>query len=213
MDFFDYHEYNDSGSLDSYDSLGIDKPCIIGECGQGTKTWDDSIQKNANEAFMRNAWNNGYAGVLLWQYNYPGASEILTLVNSDASWRPVCYSIQDFSIQHCEDINMGAPCEPIEEIEDKYKVYFGNNPAKLEEGVKIYFASNEDKPFFMTIYNLRGEKIKTLISDKVFLKYIRHEIIWYCDDDNNKKVLPGIYLLHIKFGDEPPQKKLIGVVE
>jgi len=62
VDFFDFHRYDDSGDLPRYDSLGISKPCIIGECGQETKELDDSLQETAIKKFLENSKNLGYSG-------------------------------------------------------------------------------------------------------------------------------------------------------
>lgn len=101
LDFFDFHRYLDTWDLPDYSSLGLNTPCIIGECGQGTKQWSDSIQLNATSAFLNNALSKGYAGCFPWCYNYKGftdlASNYLSLINLDGSWRPVCSMISEFA--------------------------------------------------------------------------------------------------------------------
>ncbi len=65
VDFFDFHMYDDSGDLPRYDSLGISKPCIIGECGQKTKEWNDSLQVTAVKKSLENSKELGYSDVFL----------------------------------------------------------------------------------------------------------------------------------------------------
>lgn len=104
LDFFDFHKYDDYGVLPSYDSLGINIPCIIGECGQGTTKWDNQIQTNAITSFLNNALTNGYAGCFVWNYNFKNFTDArknddcyLSLINPDGSRRPVCSVINEFS--------------------------------------------------------------------------------------------------------------------
>jgi hypothetical protein len=75
----------------------MDKPIYIGECGQGTALWDDAIQSTCELDALNSARSGGYAGVGIWDYNYPGSSEIFSMVNTNGSWRPVCYTIQSWS--------------------------------------------------------------------------------------------------------------------
>jgi hypothetical protein len=97
LDFYDFHNYQDTPSFPMASSLGMDKPIYIGECGQGTALWDDAIQSTCELGALNSARSGGYAGVGIWDYNYPGSSEIFSMVNTNGSWRPVCYTIQSWS--------------------------------------------------------------------------------------------------------------------
>lgn len=97
LDFYDYHAYNSSGKLEQYSSLGLSKPCIVGEFGH--KDWlarylgwlgfahtvDDAEQNNTDSNFMRNAINRGYKGCLIWRYSPVGDPNRILKVNRDAS--------------------------------------------------------------------------------------------------------------------------------
>ncbi len=86
VDFFDFHEYNNNGDLDPYESSDFDgKPCIIGECGYntfgGSSTQTGVEQRDTLRSFMRNALNesdrpHGYAGILPWYYNPTGGNDL-----------------------------------------------------------------------------------------------------------------------------------------
>ena len=102
LDFYDYHELNDDGDLVPYSSLMLDKPCIIGECGQKSENYDDEIYDKAVAKFLKNSWKNGYAGCLLWYYNYKGydvndSNNRYSLITSDGKWRRACYALVDFN--------------------------------------------------------------------------------------------------------------------
>lgn len=105
LDFYDYHEYNDDGNLVPYSNLTLDKPCIIGECGQKSEKYDDEIYDRAVANFLDNSWKNGYAGCLIWYYNYKGydmndSNNRYSLIKSDGSWRRACYKLVDFNEKH-----------------------------------------------------------------------------------------------------------------
>jgi hypothetical protein len=97
LDFYDYHNYQDTPSFPTASSLGMDKPIYIGECGQSTTYWDDSIQNTCELDALNSARSGGYAGVGIWAYQYPGCSDYYSMVNTNASWRPVCYTIQSWN--------------------------------------------------------------------------------------------------------------------
>jgi len=105
LDFYDYHEYNDDGALIPYTNLGLEKPCIIGECGQKNETYDDKMQSSAVRGFLKSAWKNGYAGCLIWNYNYKGydtndANNRYSLITSNGEWRKACNTLVSFSKKH-----------------------------------------------------------------------------------------------------------------
>ena len=99
LDFYDYHHYADAFSLPTVSSLNMDKPIYIGECGQSTTYWDDSIQNACELEALNSAKSGGYAGVGIWCYEYPGSSDYYSMVNTNGSWRPVCYTIQSWNYE------------------------------------------------------------------------------------------------------------------
>lgn len=113
LDFFDYHAYQDDGDLESARDIRralaksrrasrreLELPILIGECGQDAKN-DDEIQRRAVAGFLKNAKSKGYAGALVWSYEWPGVDsskewDRLLKGDGDASWRPAAYEIQKF---------------------------------------------------------------------------------------------------------------------
>ena len=96
LDFYDFHYYGDTPSFPSAASLGMDKPIYIGECGQSTATWSDAIQSTCELDALNSAYNEGYAGVGIWDYEYPGSTDYLAMVNANGSNREVCSTIQNW---------------------------------------------------------------------------------------------------------------------
>ncbi|MGH9909191.1 MAG: hypothetical protein ACRD32_00980 [Nitrososphaerales archaeon] len=109
LDFYDYHEYNDDGDLVSYSNLTLDKPCIIGECGQKNEKYDDEIYDKIIAKFLGNSWKNRYAGCLIWNYNYKGydvndSNNRYSLITSDGKWRRACHALADFNEKHTRNM-------------------------------------------------------------------------------------------------------------
>jgi len=98
LDFYDCHVYDDNGALPAASSLNLDKPVICGEFGQSTSSWNDSIQNSCISKLVPNAINNGWAGVAYWDYEFPGSTDYLAMLNSNGSWRPGVTTLKNFYV-------------------------------------------------------------------------------------------------------------------
>ncbi len=114
LDFYDFHIYNDTGDLPmSYDNLYkelhtatqlLDKPCIVGECGQKRTGFLDDFQKGVVTNFMQQAWHLGFGGCLVWNYNYNNFEYVKrnidhyhSLIYRNGSARPVAGPMSAFA--------------------------------------------------------------------------------------------------------------------
>ena len=70
VDFYDFHVYNDTGSLPKYTDLNLDKPCVIGECGQSNQNVDNNLQRNVVKNFLEHSKKLQYSGCMIWEYGY-----------------------------------------------------------------------------------------------------------------------------------------------
>ncbi len=128
MDFYDFHDYEDvpqdaanfySGdagdnvkAFPTAASLGLDKPILIGECGQSTTTQNTNIQNICIHDYLDIGKTNGFAGVLVWAYGitgYPADTDYLSMLNSDGSWRPVCNTIKNWTYSNPPLISAFTP--------------------------------------------------------------------------------------------------------
>jgi hypothetical protein len=96
LDFYDFHVYADDGYVPAVSTLGVDKPVYMGESGQGTDAWNDTLQNTAENNFLYNTDNGDYAGLGIWDYDYAGANDIYQMLETNGSWRPVCTTIKNF---------------------------------------------------------------------------------------------------------------------
>ncbi len=99
LDFYDFHVYADNGYVPTAASLGMDKPIYMGESGQGTAEWSDTLQNQAEANFLSNTDSGGYAGLGIWDYGYDSGTEsdIYQMLETNGSLRPVATTIKDFN--------------------------------------------------------------------------------------------------------------------
>ena len=95
LDFYDFHVFEDQAGLPTVKELRLDRPVILGSCGQKNSKVDNELQAKTDIAFLTNAFQNGYAGALLSEYG-KGAEASLSLTDNEGKHRPVVAQIQSF---------------------------------------------------------------------------------------------------------------------
>lgn len=83
----------------------------------------------------------------------------------------------------------------------------GNYPNPFNPETSIVFSLKEQGHVELEIYNIKGQKVKSLIDRK--LEAGKHSIVWDGKDSNNNKVSSGIYLYRMKNGKVTKSKKMI----
>ena len=87
----------------------------------------------------------------------------------------------------------------------------GNYPNPFNPTTNIKFSLKADSKVSLIIYNVRGQKVKTLISDNMQAGW--HSIVWNGRDDNGKSVSSGVYFNSFgtadQTGDYTSVKKII----
>ena len=71
-------------------------------------------------------------------------------------------------------------------------ILFQNFPNPFNPSTTIKFSIQDNSKIKLTVYNIKGQKVKTLINDN-FAKG-KHSIIWNGDDELGEPVISGIYL-------------------
>ena len=82
-----------------------------------------------------------------------------------------------------------------------------NYPNPFNPETTISFDLPQDSKVNITVYNIKGQKIKTLINEQI--QKGKHTTIWYGFDENNKPVSSGIYIYKVKAGTEESIKRML----
>ena len=83
----------------------------------------------------------------------------------------------------------------------------GNYPNPFNPETTIHFSLDKQSPVKIDIYNLKGQKVKTLVDET--LSSGKHTIVWNGKDNSNKQVSSGVYLYRMKNGIFTKSKKMI----
>ena len=88
-------------------------------------------------------------------------------------------------------------------IEDEIR----NFPNPFNPSTTIEFSIQNDSKVELSIYNIKGQKIKTLINEQ--MQKGKHSIVWSGVYKNNKPVSSGIYFYEIKAGNQESVKRML----
>ncbi len=83
----------------------------------------------------------------------------------------------------------------------------GNYPNPFNPQTEISYDMKNDEQVSIEIFNVKGEKIKTLVNTKV--KAGNHKVTWLGDDEYGKNVTSGVYFYRMKSGKYSASKKMI----
>lgn len=100
-----------------------------------------------------------------------------------------------FLFYHERSIHLIRTDENIVSVEDylieNYQSYISNFPNPFNPSTTIEFSIQNDSEIKLTIFNIKGQKIKTLINNQ--MQGGNYSTIWNGDDDFGKRVSSGIY--------------------
>jgi len=82
-----------------------------------------------------------------------------------------------------------------------------NYPNPFNPTTTINYSLKKNSKVTLNIYNIKGQKVKQLISDQ--LPAGQHSVVWDGSDENNKPVSSGIYFYKLKTGSYEQTKKMI----
>ncbi len=82
-----------------------------------------------------------------------------------------------------------------------------NYPNPFNPETSITFTIKEAGNVTIDIYNLKGQKVKTLLNE--YRDVGQHKLVWNGKDDNDKQVATGLYLYRMKKGIFSSTKKMI----
>ena len=86
----------------------------------------------------------------------------------------------------------------------------GNYPNPFNPSTTIKYSLREDSKVTLEIFNIKGQKVKQLISNSAGqVSAGQHSVVWNGTDDNGKSVSSGIYFYKLKTGNFEKTKKMI----
>ena len=91
-------------------------------------------------------------------------------------------------LQRTEEIGDFTP------VIDKVKLH-GNYPNPFNPTTKISFSIPDESKVKLTVYNIKGQKVRTLVNDQ--LERGMHDVIWNGRNANNKSVASGVYFYRL----------------
>lgn len=92
-------------------------------------------------------------------------------------------------------------------IEPAVTVLNGNFPNPFNPVTNIKFSLKEAAPVSIDIYNVAGQKVKTLVNGKA--KAGANQVTWNGTDNNGKKVASGVYFYRMSSGKYSSTKKMV----
>ena len=82
-----------------------------------------------------------------------------------------------------------------------------NYPNPFNPETKIEFTLQQDAKATLEIYNVKGQKVKTLVNNSVSQGY--HTVVWNGKDDSNKSVSNGLYFYRLQTDTYDATKKML----
>ena len=114
----------------------------------------------------------------------------------------------DWYIMKIDDIEI-ASTESADELTPIVKptALHGNYPNPFNPTTTISYDLANDGNVAIDIYNIKGQKVKTLVNDRQNAG--AHTVVWNGHDDNGKHVGSGIYFFNMKAGKYTSTRKMI----
>ncbi|MBC8383741.1 MAG: T9SS type A sorting domain-containing protein [Candidatus Cloacimonetes bacterium] len=155
-----------------------------------------------------------------FQYSTAGDAEGRFTSNMTSPYATNTYVNWDFADIWAEDINytfnngypylLQSSVSVDEEIFIQNIAQLKNYPNPFKNVTTISFALPFNAKCSLSIYNLRGQKIRTLLMDRSIDQDQNFSIVWDAKDNSGKDISPGIYFYNlIMNGKTAETKKLI----
>jgi hypothetical protein len=110
--------------------------------------------------------------------------------------------IDDIKIQAYSAVAVDDEVIPVAET-----ALLGNYPNPFNPETAISYSVKSDAPVTLEVYNLKGQKIRTLVNSDV--KGGNYTVTWKGDDEHGNKVASGVYFYKMSSGKFTSSKKMI----
>ena len=148
-----------------------------------------------------------------------------TYVQAPASWTHYSYDLSAYANQtirvaiQCvsanshifmvDNVEIDAPTSTNNENNEVVAISSleGNYPNPFNPETTIAFSTKENGNISLDIYNIRGQKVRTLLNETK--QAGKHTVVWNGKDDNGKNVASGVFFYRMKSGKFSSTKKMI----
>lgn len=184
---FDSHLYTEPG----FDPVRVQ---ISDDKVQWTTLWEDSGRQDWWQRHYIDLSEHAGAKYLRFRLTDNSNHEELT----DPGWTiDNIRIITGTAVSNEDSVN---PSQPVITLGQNY-------PNPFNPSTRISFANAEAGMIRLEIYNIRGQKIKTLINE--YIPAGNHRITWNGDDDSGKQVSSGVYLYRIEGSKQSLTRKML----
>lgn len=121
------------------------------------------------------------------------------------------YWIEDVSTDGETEVHEPITLEvPFEDTPNTYEIYglHQNYPNPFNPSTSISFNLDEESDVELIIYNIKGEKVRAILSSHVYADQVE-TVIWDGNDTNGKQVSSGVYYYKLITDTQEYQKKML----
>ena len=133
--------------------------------------------------------------------------DVIPVVQNTTYWYWIESVSEDGETEVQIPITLRIPFEDIPIIPDDFGLY-QNFPNPFNPSTLISFALKEESDVKLIIYNVKGEKIKTIFNEHVNADEIT-SAVWNGKDANDKDVASGVYFYKLITNTKEYQKKML----
>ncbi len=181
--------------------FGLDVTCWV----------TDDVSPGSPEALAEGVWAYEYIGDVVMKYSMMSTNALdgdflripFVLLHENPDDFTFDLNVNASSIEYVVDMDPSAVVE-IPEFTDQL---LGNFPNPFNPTTNIRFSLSQETPVDITIYNIRGQKVKKLTSERYPAGV--HQVTWYGQDDYNRPVASGIYLYRYQAGKNSETRKAL----
>ncbi|MBL7148610.1 MAG: T9SS type A sorting domain-containing protein [Candidatus Cloacimonetes bacterium] len=221
--YYAFSLISDCYSTASVDGTGSGIGGLVGVVGNGSTTsnsfWD--IETSGTVIGVGYGTSTGVTGKTTVEMQNVATYTDLSTIGLDIPWDFVGNPFDDIGNEDYWDIdieiNNGYPfltSIPLVDIDDEVitdipevSELLGNYPNPFNPSTTISFSIPEESKVKVIVYNIKGQKVKQLVSDQ--LSAGKHTVIWNGRDSNDKRVGSGIYFYKLEAGRFEKVKKMI----
>jgi len=125
-----------------------------------------------------------------------------TMGETDSGWQYCGWNIDDVQILGLEGSVVNAG-----DIINLTPKLFNNYPNPFNPSTNISFSLIAENTTELVIYNLKGQKVKQLVSERLAAGI--HSYVWNGKDDNDKQVSSGVYFYKLTSGSFTETRKML----